>query len=204
MAVQQAGAGGRPRTFDEEEVLEAALELFWRQGFQRTTTRDLERTLGLSQSSLYNAFGSKYELFEAALDRYEQKTTTLLLEPLGEAEDGLAAADRFFVDLATWVTNEGRRGCMLINMMAEDGGLSPEIRERTQRYRRRVRDGLWGALRRAALRGEVAGDGLETKADLLLGLVLGLNIAARGGASRGEQQRLVQSARDQIEGWRLV
>lgn len=199
-----AVAVGRPRAFDEEEILEAAFELFWRKGYRRTTTRDLEQTLGLSQSSIYNAFGSKRALLEIALDRYEHRTTAYLLAPLRDSPDGLAAVDRFFVDLAAWVTGDGRHGCMLINMMAEDGGLTEEIRRRTQRYRKRVRNGLHDALVRAVARGEIKDEGLDAKADLLLGLVLGINIAVRGGASRAEWDRLVAGTRIQIEAWRTT
>jgi AcrR family transcriptional regulator len=196
-------ARGRPRTFDTELVLEEALELFWRGGFRSTTLRDLEERLGLSQSSIYNAFGSKEDLLEAALDVYERRLDEHLLRPLEESDDGLPALDRFLASLGRWVTHGGRRGCMVINMMAEDGGATADLTRRTRRYRRRVRRALAEGLRRAEALGEVPVEGSESRADLLMGVILGLNIAARGGAPRRELDRLLEAARLQLDGWRV-
>ena len=192
---------GRPRSFDYDVVLEQALEVFWRHGYQSTTTRDLEAALGLSQSSIYNTFGSKEGLLSAALDRYEALVDRDVLGPLEASDRGLAAVDEFLVALGHWVTHGGRRGCMLINMMAEDGGTTIAIRDRTRDYRRRVRDALARALGRAAAAGETDQAAVDTRADLLIGIILGLNIAARGGASDDEQARLLASARHEVETW---
>ena len=193
---------GRPRSFDEGAVLDRAVDLFWRQGFRTTTTRDLETSLGLSQSSLYNAFGSKRGLFVAALDRYEQMTVASLIEPLESCATGLDALHQFLAALAEWVTGNGRGGCMLINVMAEDGGESTEITTRTAAYRQRVRDALRDALSLAADRGEMAPEAIDLQADLLFAGVLGINIAARGGSAPEEIGRLLAAAHHAIDSWR--
>lgn len=186
---------GRPRSFDDEQVLERALEVFWSNGYRMTTTRKLEQELGLSQSSIYNAFGSKRGLLLAALTTYEDRISTELVEPLEQAEEGLEGIDHFFDGLAQWVTHGGKRGCMIINLMAEDAGESVEITERTRAYRERVR----GALEDALVRSDIADAG--PKADLLYGMVLGLNIAARGGGLTAEVERLVASAHSVVGSW---
>ena len=187
---------GRPRSFDEEEVLAGALEVFWNEGYRATTTRQLESALGLSQSSLYNTFGSKHDLLMAALSRYEDRITEELVHPLESADDGLAGVEEFFDGLAHWVTHDGKRGCMIINLMAEDAGDDEEITARTRAYRKRLRDALEGAL----IRSEV--DNPDARADLLYGMVLGLNIAARGGGATAEVERLVTSAHSIVSSWR--
>ena len=187
---------GRPRSFEHQEVLDRALELFWRSGYRSTTTRELEQHLGLSQSSIYNAFGSKRGLLLAALTTYEDRITAELLEPLEQAENGLDGIDRLFESLAWWVTHEGRRGCMIINLMAEDAGENTEITERTRAYRERMRRALEEALARSGIAGAGA------KADLLYGMVLGLNIAARGGGLTAEVERLVASVHSVLASWR--
>ncbi len=195
---------GRPRGFDPDVVLDAALELFWKQGYRTTPTRELETALGLSQSSIYNTFGSKQNLLEAALDRYEALTDQDLLQPLERSNAGLAAIETFFVNLGNWVTHEGRRGCMLINMMAEDGGETDAITQRARIYRARVRDALFKSVARATNEGETRDIDPGGCADLLLGLVLGFNIAARGGASDVELATLLDAVRAQIRGWRVA
>lgn len=187
---------GRPRSFEHEEVLDQALEIFWRGGYRSTTTRDLENGLGLSQSSIYNAFGSKHGLLLAALTRYEDRITAELLTPLEQAPTGLDGIDLFFDALAWWVTHDGKRGCMIINLMAEDAGKDAGITNRTRAYRTRVRDALENAL----VRDGIAEAG--ARADLLYGMVLGLNISARGGGLTDEVQRLVSSAHSVVGTWR--
>ncbi len=195
---------GRPRSFDEGRVLDAALELFWQQGYRGTSTRQLEVALGLSQSSLYNAFGSKHGLLAAALDRYEARLDAELLRPLEYSDQGLGAIDAFLDALAHWVTHDGRRGCMIINLMAEDGGASDAITQRTRAYRQRVRTALRGSLERAARLGETDEGSLDARAEMLFGLVLGLNIAARGGAARSEIDGLLAAAHHAVAGWQLA
>jgi len=195
---------GRPKKFDTEEVLDKALELFWRHGYYGTTTRELESELGLKQSSIYNSFGSKRGLLEAALDRYEALTDRELLRPLEQSNEGLAAIETFFITLYHWVTHKGRRGCMLINMMAEDGGETEAITKRTRNYRNRVRTAFHDTLLQSSVEGETTDAGIDSRTDLLVSLVLGLNIAARGGLSKTELEHLLDAARDQIRSWRVA
>lgn len=192
---------GRPREFDSNEILDTALELFWKKGFANTTTRKLETELSLNQSSMYNTFGSKEQFFDAVLDRYELLTSEALLKPLEESEDGIAALERFFTDLKNWVTRDGRRGCMLINLMAEDGGRNEAITTRTASYRKRVKKALRRGLTRAARRGEIADSNIDARALILFGLALGLNIAARGCASNRELEHLAKAIKVQIRSW---
>ncbi len=207
MTRDRPSTAGRPRGFDTDEALDAALRLFWHNGFRATTTRELEAGLGLSQSSLYNAFGSKQDLLEAALSRYEDRIEHELLGPLENADDGLAAVDRFFANLGYWITHHGRRGCMLVNIMSEDGGASKELTTRTRGYRNRLRRALRGAIGREPSRDDKAkagnaNDEIAARADLLISVMLGVNVAARGGASLAELRRLIAAARKQIASWR--
>ncbi|MDQ0696791.1 TetR/AcrR family transcriptional regulator [Streptomyces anulatus] len=61
---------GRPRIFDMEAVLEAAMLLFWEQGYEATSVAQLRAATGLSSASLYGAFGSKEGLFKLAVEHY--------------------------------------------------------------------------------------------------------------------------------------
>ena len=91
---------------------------------------------------------------------------------------------------------------MLINMMAEDGAATAVITQRTRRYRNRVKSGLKECLKRASRKGELSAVDIDEHADLLLGLVLGFNIAARGGASAVELKALLNAVQRQVSSWR--
>ena len=197
MTTRTQQVGGRPRSFETHQVLDAALEVFWLKGYRETSTRDLEARLGISQSSIYNAFGSKLGLLEAALDRYERRISDALVTPLEGSPDGVAAIDRFFAALADWITTDGRRGCMILNLMAESAD-EPEIGYRTRAYRQRLR-----AAFRRALESEPGIDptSVDTRTELLMTAVLGLNIAARSGASPDELQTSVNAVRQLLHDW---
>jgi len=60
----------RPREFDYDNVVEQAMYLFWRQGYQNTSIDDVESATGLTKGSLYKAFKNKRDLFEKCLDLY--------------------------------------------------------------------------------------------------------------------------------------
>ena len=84
----------RPRTFDRDEVLDRAVQLFWTQGYERTSVQDLVDSMGIQRGSLYAAFGDKKHLFLEALDRYEQTfrgEMERLLDGPGRAHDGIRA-----------------------------------------------------------------------------------------------------------------
>lgn len=201
MSVSDTRSPGRPRAFETEAVLDAAVELFWEQGYRGTTTRELERAAGLSQSSLYNAFGSKHQLLVSALDRYESQLTTQTLAPLESSDAGLGSIDRFFAVLGAWLI-EHRRGCLLINMMAEDGGQSPEITERTRGYRERIGAAFDGALARAVELGEISAADAAGRGPALVSATIGLNLLGRSGAERGEIDALVAGTRALVASWR--
>ncbi len=194
---------GRPRSFDTNLILDKALEIFWRKGFANTTTRELETELALNQSSLYNSFGSKAQFFDAVLDRYEALASQALIEPLEKSGDGIESIQIFFDDLNAWVTQDRHRGCLLINLMAEDGGRSETLTTRTRNYCSRVKWALENALERAEVKSEVSPNQSDSRAQILLGLALGLNIAARGGSSSEELNQLADAIQKQILSWAI-
>ncbi|GGL61254.1 TetR family transcriptional regulator [Streptomyces fumigatiscleroticus] len=114
----------RPRMFDEERALDAAMRTFWEKGYEATSTQDLCEATGLGRSSIYNTFRSKRDLFERALARYIDTMTTAQLALLDDAR--LSAADRIRALLAMVVDGEtehragGRSlGCLTVNTTVE-------------------------------------------------------------------------------------
>ena len=94
MTKKIAGAiKGRPRAFDREAALDAALLLFWRRGFEGTAISDLVRELGIVAPSLYAAFGSKKALFTEAIGLYGRKYG-IAMQRLIERETTAKAAVR--------------------------------------------------------------------------------------------------------------
>lgn len=189
-------APGRPRTFDADDVLDRALEVFWEKGFQATTTRDLEKTLGIRQSSIYNAFGSKRDLLLQAMDRYEARLEEELFAVLATG-DGYVALRRFFGEMVGWIHRNNYRGCLVVNLMATEIA-DPVLLERMTGYRRKIRSGITMALDRVeSLTDAQRGSQIE----LLTASVLGLHVTARCSADPNEVQEMVSGIDHQLASW---
>ena len=74
----------RKKEFDTEEILDRAIELFWRKGYSNTSVQDLVDYLGIDRGCLYNAFENKHAIFLAALDRYTSCRNAKLIRTLSE------------------------------------------------------------------------------------------------------------------------
>ena len=134
---------GRSREFDRDEVVDQALLVFWGLGYNRTTTRVLEGRLGLNQSSIYHAFGSKRALLDAVLDRYEERLAREVFEPSVLA--GERAVEVLGMLFWRWVSDDAHRGCMLLNLEAELR-TDDACRGRVGAHRRAFRDTVAAAV----------------------------------------------------------
>lgn len=110
----------RPREFDEQQVLEAAGDAFWANGFEATSTRELVKRTGLTQPSLYNAFGDKRGLFLRALEHYLERTLRERIARLESSQSPGQAIAAFFGEIVDRsVADVQQRGCMLVNAAVE-------------------------------------------------------------------------------------
>lgn len=118
----------RPKQFDETEVLDKALELFWQKGFNGTSISDLVSGLGINRASLYDTFGGKQQLFMSALCRYQKITSGLLNETLGQEIPALAIIEQI-LDSAVMPENleERSKGCFMLNCTTELGAENPDV-----------------------------------------------------------------------------
>ena len=190
-----ASTKGRPRSFDEDEMLDRVVEVFWRHGATGATTRVLEAELGLTQSSIYNAFGSKNELMVRAIERYNQRLDESVVAPLDSDSARGEHLYRFLDAVMEWIGDPDHPGCLLLNTLGQLGAADPSVVAQARAYRSRVR----GALARAL--GNAGVTEVDRRAELLLGGIMGLNISAYGGADRAEVELMAESLRAQIGEW---
>lgn len=111
---------GRPLQYDPEQVLTAAMQMFWERGFEAAALPDLLAATQLSRSSLYQAFGSKQALFERCLDHYQTQLASDMADRLLAATSGWA----FLSGVLAGIVNERsagvrRRGCLTMNTARE-------------------------------------------------------------------------------------
>src|SRR5699024_6379276 len=106
---------GRPREFDMDKALDAAMLVFRERGYNATSIADLRVAMGLTAGSLYKAFKDKRGIFVAALDRYIESRGTVLSNWLASTRTGrekILATLHCYADVSH--DAEGRRGCMVL------------------------------------------------------------------------------------------
>lgn len=172
----------RTREFDPDAVLQSALELFWRRGYEATSVADLVEHLGIGRASIYATFGSKHELYLKALDRYAETRDPLLLAQLsqpGPALPGVRAVVRRFAAEAASPADR-LSGCFLTNTAAELAAHDPAAARRVGVSWDRFETLLHSALVRAQGQGELAGDrDPRALARMLLVLLQGIRVVGK-------------------------
>ena len=107
---------GRPRNFDTEQALDAALAVFWRKGYQSASLTDLTQAMAINKPSMYAAFGNKEQLYLAALQRYREQQLIKHAQALAGEPDVKKAMRAFLRSVAVMLTApELPGGCMVVN-----------------------------------------------------------------------------------------
>lgn len=201
--VSERRGRGRPRQFDEDDVLDALVQLFWDRGFEAASLTDMVAAADLNRSSLYKAFGSKDQVFFAAIDRYLADRLATLDGILGR-EGGLELVGEFLWTLRDRFTNEGgRRGCLAVNALTELGMRDERVAGVAERYRLQLSSRLRHPLEWAAARGEIDHSLVETYVDMVVAFCTSLAVAARSGAAPEELERQIDSMERLVDSWRL-
>lgn len=110
----------RTKQFDQEEVLQKAKNLFWKQGYHATSVQDLVDNLGINRASLYAAFGGKNQLYEAAFAAYRAENRAGLEQRLAEFDSPKEALQTVFTEALTEsLADEDKKGCFVVNCTTE-------------------------------------------------------------------------------------
>jgi TetR/AcrR family transcriptional regulator, transcriptional repressor for nem operon len=174
----------RTKEFRPEEALDAAVQLFWRRGYEATSMRDLLDGMGIGRGSFYDTFGDKHALFLASLDRFEEVRTAWIDEALeGSGLGGIEEVFRRTIE--GMVRFEPRRGCLLANTAVELAPHDPEVAARISRHVRRTEEAFMGAFVRARGAGEIPAQAdPKVLARFLVSNLHGLRVLARAGSDR--------------------
>lgn len=188
----------RPRSFDPDAVLDAAIRVFWTSGYEATSTEQLCAATGLGRGSLYHAFTSKHELYRAALERYMDLRTARLRETLegpGPVRDRIAAVLHDAVD----PDPDDPLGCMVVNTMVELGPADPVLAAALRRDHRIRHDALTAAVEAGVRAGELTSTRpADELAHFVIATISGLRVAARGGADRDTREAVARAALDAL------
>ncbi|MEU0620388.1 TetR/AcrR family transcriptional regulator [Streptomyces rubiginosohelvolus] len=174
---------GRPRAFDRTVALRGAMEVFWALGYEGAKLTDLTGAMNINSASLYNAFGSKEQLFREAVALYGSTTGSATARALREEPTARAAVEAMLRGNIDIFADTGTpSGCMIVLAAANCAHQNRGVADHLAGHRRRTVAELEDRLQRAIVEGELApGTDIRSVADFYATLLYGLSIEARDG-----------------------
>jgi TetR/AcrR family transcriptional repressor of nem operon len=145
----------RPREFDDHEVLDRAVGVFWRRGYEGTSIADLVDAVGVQRQSLYNVFTDKHGIFVAALARYRDRVIAGLA-PLAAPDAGLGALRAYMLGALDRLRAEGGGGCLLVKAALGPESVHADVLTTVRAGADAVRAAFARVLRAARATGQIA------------------------------------------------
>ena len=184
---------GRPRGFDEDAVLEAAMRVFWEKSYEGATLSDLTKAMGINRSSMYAAFGDKEALFKLVLGRYREGPMTYIREALHHPTlrgviEGLLYGTVEFLAMPYYP-----QGCLSVQGALACGTNAGSVRQSLIEWRKKGEAALRRRFSQARKDGEMHADPADV-ARYVSTIMTGLSIQAVNGASKGEMKRIADMA----------
>lgn len=186
----------RQKEFDQNRVLDKAIDLFWNKGYEATSMQDLVEQMGVNRQSLYDTFGDKRALFLAALQRYRETNGAHAIEVLQQPGSAKGAIRQVLESAVQQARDEQtRRGCFMANTMVE---LAPHDIQ-VARCVTENQDALHSALYQALLRAQAVGEigqqhNLDNSAWYLVTTLHGLQVMSKAKTDPAVLQNVVEVA----------
>jgi AcrR family transcriptional regulator len=169
----------RPRSFDPDEALDLARDVFWQKGFLGTSLDDVTAATGLAKPSLYAAFGDKNALFLKVLERYHARIVAHAAKVINDGPLARDAIHRWLAGFVPYCSGvKGSRGCLSVNASADGAAELKEVRKRIDAFNRKLEQLLRNRLR--ADRGQFAENfDPDATAHTIMAIYLGLMVLAK-------------------------
>jgi len=191
--MEKVATRGRPREFDAEVALAAALRVFWIKGYEAASLTDLTEAMGITRPSLYAAFGNKEELFKQALDLYEREKLAYVGQALAAPTVRQAVANLLDGAIAT-IADGDCRGCMGVIATVSCGTEDESIRRHLDRIGNDAHAALVGRMQQGIDAGEFPpGAVAETMTQYLKTVLQGLSVQARSGLLPAQLRQVAEA-----------
>jgi AcrR family transcriptional regulator len=187
---------GRPRGFDRDAALEAAMLLFWRKGFAATSMSDLCDAMGISSPSLYAAFGSKEVLYLETVEYYARTIGPPVWDKLAEGATARAGIENLLI---AWTESLPKSrttpaGCMALLAAVGDEWPATIVRV-VKKVRLEMQGTLRSRLETAVAKGELpASTDIDGLSRFYLSVFQGMAVQAKDGATSAELRAVAAAA----------
>lgn len=184
----------RAKKFREEDVLEKAMELFWKKGFHATSMQDLVNHMGINRASMYDTFGDKERLYLRAFEKYRRKNRQQILDFLASyasVQEGLKA---LFLSAVQYATQDAdNKGCFVVNCTTEMLPGHPGMLDLLVQNRKDFETFFLDYLKQGVQKGEIDHTkNLKATAAYLFTLYNGLKVVAKITPSAEHLEQVVE------------
>ena len=182
----------RPRKHAAKDILQASMGVFWENGYDQTTTSDLERATGVQRGSLYNTFGDKRGLYLAVLDHYGAQEMGAGVALFVEGPTAQEAARKLFDAAACAACDTPLKGCLLCDAAIEQATKDPEIADRAQHWITTLRDAIDTRLRSDTP--NLSAQDATARANAAVASYYGMKVLTKVGADQDHLQTIADQA----------
>jgi len=167
----------RKKQYIESEVIDKAMRLFWRNGYENTSVRMLEKEMGINQFSMYSSFKNKEGVFLESIKCYSKQIKSIT-DSLEKSNNGVLGIKKYFYDFLEFTRDESMfKGCLVTNTVSEiKADSDPVIMAELKKFSSNIKNMFVRNLKQDDLREEHR---IEQQADYLMNSLLGLSISSK-------------------------
>ena len=186
----------RVKLFDEKEVLNKAMVLFWKHGYYATSISHLVKHLGINRGSLYDTYGGKEQLFKKALQEYRRSNIEGVQDFFKRQTDVKIGFQTLFdMAIENSITDQDKKGCFVVNATTELIPGDPEILAVLEENKRTFETLFLQFLQRGESEGQFStGKDLKSIASLLFTLYNGMKVISKINSNKTELSKTVAIA----------
>jgi TetR/AcrR family transcriptional regulator, transcriptional repressor for nem operon len=175
----------RTKEFDEQHILNKAVDLFWMKGYNATSAQDLVEVLGISRSSLYSTYGDKHSLFIKALQHYRQQMIQHMINTVDHSEDVEQTIKNVFNSIKQEASNKNPKGCLMVNSAIELVQDDSKVAKIVDAMMLDLEDALCRAVKKGQDEGKFSTTHTaRSLARFLMNSINGLRVAAKSNAGK--------------------
>lgn len=189
---------GRKRTYDRDEVLQRAMNLFWQKGFEGAHLNEIVEITGLNRFSLYKEFQGKEGLFQEALELYLRQSDDYYAQTLGRDPKGLGNIRDYFEAIEF---SSNYHGCFMVNTLSEKNIITDKAFAATREFTMKTQRLYLSNLKSAQLAGDLApAKNIEALAGALTALDQGLAVYGISNPDTEQGRAMVKVTLDGLFG----
>ena len=186
----------RTKAFDEQEVLQKAIELFWKQGYHATSIQDLVDHLGINRASLYDTYGGKEELFDKAFLQYRTsnfKKIGEFLNGFDSVREGLFQLLKKNVD--DTILDPEKKGCFVVNATTSMSPGDQKMLAILNENKSKIESIFYDFLKRGVENGEISPDkNIKTIASFIYSTIAGIKVMSKIDTDTKSQYEMIRTA----------